>query len=37
MYNDSELLEDDEILVISDDVGDVEVNPNKNIWPRSGV
>ena len=33
----SELLEDDEISVVSNDEGDEEINPNENIWPRYGV
>jgi len=28
---------DDEISIVLNDRGDEKVNPNENIWPRSGV
>jgi len=33
----SEVVEDDDISVVSNDGGDKEVNPTGNVWPRSGV
>jgi len=33
----SEVMEYDEISVVSDDGGDEEINPNGNVWLRSGV
>ena len=33
----SEVTEYDEISVVSDDGGDEEINPNGNVWLRSGV
>ena len=33
----SKVEEDDEILVVSDDGVDEEINPNRNVWLRSGV
>jgi len=33
----SEVVEDDDISVVSDDGGDEEVNPNRNVWARIGV
>ena len=31
------VVKDDDISVVSDDKHDEEVNPNGNVWPRSGV
>jgi len=33
----SEVVEDNDIWVVSDDRGDKEVNPNENVWSRSCV
>ena len=33
----SEVVEDYEISVVSDDRGDEEINSNGNMWPRSSV
>ena len=33
----SEVVEDNEMSVVSDDGGDEEINPNENLQPRSGV
>ena len=32
-----EVVEDDDISVVSDDGGDEEINPSGNVWPRSSV
>ena len=32
-----EVVEDNEVSVVSDDGGDDEVNRKGNVWPRSGV
>ena len=33
----SEVVEDDNILVVSDNRGNEEVNSNGNMWPKFGV
>jgi len=33
----NEVVEDDEISVVSNDGGDEEINPNGNVWPRCFV
>ena len=33
----NEVVEGDDASVVSNDGGDEEINPNGNLWPRSGV